>query len=316
MIAGRALVMIAVLACGVAAQFPDQRVMETDFERFHEEKLKSAAREDRLHEMFYRHALGLPVDVTQLFAMTKAEAAIPRARAEEDVRRIRKGVRSLIKEYETLKLQVKRAQIEIAKPARPGLQTGLPGGGSLLPHRIVKPGPAIARTIPRGRKPGRRKPGGQPVRHRPVRHRPGRRRPTTRPSGQILLIKGSSDHSQVGRVLFRAGKYDNAIQELESITGHQKADIIDMFHLALSYEKQARAKGDDRLFAKANDLYSKIEARDSREDTAGNLIMGRWGKAARTARQTMLWLLDKGEWTPVMDVKTIQWEKAGQEEPR
>ena len=81
---------------------------------------------------------------------------------------------------------------------------------------------------------------------------------------------------------------------------------------------QARAllaskRGD---LAKANDLYSKIEARDSREDTAGNLIMGRWGKAARTARQTMLWLLDKGEWTPVMDVKTIQWEKAGQEEPR
>ncbi len=304
MIAGRAFVMSGVLAWGLAAQFPDPRDLETDFEQLREEQQKSAAREDRLHEMFYRHALGLPVDVTQLFAMTKAEAAVPRARAEEDARRIRKGVRDLIKEYESLRLQVKRSQTQLAKPKNPDPGAVLPPGAPLLPRptrikppRVIQPKPWIGRGLAPRRK-------------------PERRRPTTRPSDRMLLIKGSSDHSRVGRVLFRAGKYEQAIGELEAITGHRRVDIIDLFHLALSYERLARAKGERRLFAKANDLYSKIEARDSRENTAGKLVMGRWGKAARTARQTMLWLLDKGEWKPVLNVNKIQWEKAGPEESR
>ena len=299
MIASRAFVMIGVLAWGLAAQFLDQRTLAADYARFREEKTKSAAREDRLHEMFYRHTLGLPVDVTQLFGMTKAEAAIPRANAKEDVRRIRESVRTLIKEYESLKLKVKRSQVELArrKEPEPGVMPPIRAPVIPKPPRVVRPRPRIGHVVSPRRK-------------------PVRRQPTTRASGRMALIKGSSDHSQVGRVLFRAGKYEQAIGELEAITGHRRADLIDLFHLALSYERLARAKGDRRLFAKANDLYSKIEARDSRENTAGKLVMGRWGKAARTARQTMLWLLDKGEWKPVLNVNTIHWEKAGPEESR
>ena len=32
-------------------------------------------------------------------------------------------------------------------------------------------------------------------------------------------------------------------------------------------------------------------------------------EAARTARQSMLWILDKGDWKPVREVEKIQWEK-------
>ncbi len=298
MIASRAFVMIGFLAWGLAAQFPDQETLEADYAQFREEKQKSAAREDLLHEMFYRHTLGLPVDVSQLFGMTKAEAAIPRANAEEEVRRIRKSVRTLIKEYESLKLRVKTSQVQFAKPKNPEPGVVPPTRAPVMPKSPRLVGPRRIGHV------------GSP------RRKPVRRQPTTRPSGQIALIKGSSDHSRVGHVLFRAGKYEQAIGELEAITGHRRVDIIDLFHLALSYERLARAKGERRLFAKANDLYSKIEARDSRENTAGKLVMGRWGKAARTARQTMLWLLDKGEWKPVLNVNKIQWEKAGPEESR
>ena len=125
-----------------------------------------------------------------------------------------------------------------------------------------------------------------------------------------MLIKGSSDHSLVGRVLFRAGKYENAIQELLPIASQSGADFSALFHLAMSYEKLARKKGDRSLFAKANDLFSRIEARDSNESKDGQLVLGQWGRAARTSRQTMLWLLDEGEWKPKQDVRTIRWEKA------
>lgn len=124
-----------------------------------------------------------------------------------------------------------------------------------------------------------------------------------------MLIKGSGDHSLVGRVLFQAGKYENAIKELTLVADQGKADFSDLFHLALCYEKLGRDKADRAMFAKANDLFSQIEARDSQEGEDGQLVLGRWGRAARTSRQTMLWLLDEGQWKPRYDVKEIRWEK-------
>ena len=94
------------LACVLPAQFQDRAKLQSDLERDREEKLKSAAREDRLQEIFYRHALGLPVDVTQFFAMAKAEEARPKAQAEEELRRIQKDAKGLVKEYEALRLRM------------------------------------------------------------------------------------------------------------------------------------------------------------------------------------------------------------------
>ena len=131
-----------------------------------------------------------------------------------------------------------------------------------------------------------------------------------------MLIRGSSNHSLVGGVLFRAGKYENAVQELLPIASRSGADFSDLFHLAMSYEKLGREKGDRSLVAKANDLFSRIEARDSEESKEGKLVLGQWGRAARTSRQTMLWLLDEGEWKPKRDVGTIRWEKTPSKEKR
>ena len=131
-----------------------------------------------------------------------------------------------------------------------------------------------------------------------------------------MLIKGSSNHSLVGRVLFRAGKYESAIEELLPIASHSGSDLSDLFHLALSYEKLGRQKDDRSLLAKANDLFSRLEARDSHEAQDGQLVLGQWGRAARTARQTMLWLLDEGEWKPTRDVSTIRWKKSPSEKKR
>ncbi|MHC4813371.1 MAG: tetratricopeptide repeat protein [Planctomycetota bacterium] len=308
MIACRAFVIVGVLVCGLEAQPPSGNTMEADLERFREEQHKAAAREDRLHEMFYRHTLGLPVDVAQLFGLTKAEEMIPRARTEEDLRRTQQEVKNLITDYESLKVQLKSSQARLAKPGN-----GNPGAESLRPTR--------APVLPKHPATPRAKPGPhQIIKPTPLtpdmtaRPKPGRDQPTTRPSGSMLLIKGSSDRSLVGRVLYRSGKYESAINELLPITQHAGADISDLFHLALSYEKLARQKGEQSLFAKANDLFSRIEARDSHEGEDGRLVLGQWGRSARTSRQTMLWLLDKGEWKPTRDVSTIRWERAEDEE--
>jgi len=305
MIACRAFVIVGVLACGLEAQFPNGSTMAADLERFREEQHKAAAREDRLHEMFYRHTFGLPVDVAQLFGLTKAEEMAPRARTEEDLRRTQQDVKNLVADYESLKLHLKSAQAKLTKPGNPGAGSLRPTrapvlpkhpratGAKLDPSRLIKPMPLKPDTT--------------------ARPKPGSGQSTTRPSGSMLLIKGSSDRSLVGRVLFRSGKYESAINELLPITQHAGADISDLFHLALSYEKLARKNGDQSLVAKANDLFSRIEARDSHEGENGKLVLGQWGRSARTSRQTMLWLLDKGEWKPTRDVSTIRWERGEDE---
>ena len=283
------------LACVLPAQFQDRATLQSNLERHREEKLKSAAREDRLHEIFYRHALGLPVDVTQFFAMTKAEEAGPKAQAEQELRRIQKDAKGLVKEYEALRLRIKKSQEAFASKAKKPNPNGF---------QPLVPAPTAPRR-PRPRKPRVTKPRHVP--RQPTRRSdPDRRK---RPVKPVFLVKGSRDRSLVGRILFRAGKYEHAIRELKPLATGKEAALIDLFHLALSYEKLGRKSGDDSYFAKANDIFSRIEARDSREGTDGKPIMGRWGEAARTARQTMLWILDRGDWKPSRDVTKIRWEK-------
>ena len=91
----------------------------------------------------------------------------------------------------------------------------------------------------------------------------------------------------------------------------KKPALIDLFYLGLAYERLGHKKGQQVYFDKANDMFARVQALDTRNGKDGKPIVGRWARASQSARQTMMWLLDSGKWKPARDVSKIKWASPG-----
>ena len=113
-----------------------------------------------------------------------------------------------------------------------------------------------------------------------------------------VLLRGSEDHSRVGRALFFAKRYDRAREELELAVAKQ-LDRVDQFYLARSLE----ALGET---GKADELYLQVEVADT-TDEDGKKQAGPWARAARVARRQMQWMRDNASWKPARPIEKVEW---------
>jgi hypothetical protein len=122
----------------------------------------------------------------------------------------------------------------------------------------------------------------------PVEEPPATEPPAAAPASETkapaALIRGSTDHHQLGFAFYHAGMYEKARHELEQAAAPDDAPLSTMFCLARTYEKLGE-------LVRADSEFLRIEALDEARGAGGG-----WAAAARTARQHMSWMRDHGTW--------------------
>lgn len=113
-----------------------------------------------------------------------------------------------------------------------------------------------------------------------------------------VLVRGSNDHSRVGRALFLAKKFDRAREELTAAVA-AKPDLVDLFYLARSCEALSDTN-------KADELYLQVESLDTVE-VKGLKQPGTWARAARVARRQMQWMANNAQWQPERAIDSVPW---------
>lgn len=274
---------------------PEQ--LRAEIGRLQRELHKTTLRVQRMLELRIRHELGLPVDADTLFHLSPEErrrdpATAARLLAEADAERGR-----LARRLEKLRRREKTRRDDLAKT----LAARTPPARTMAPEHEKPPAPGIAVA----RRPvAPAAPTQAPLRETDDTKESRETTPekSAEQEGVVHLIKGSRDRGLVGRALFLAGRYEDALRELAPFAKDERAPLVWLFWLARCYEELGR-------YAEADDLFARIEARDTREDEKGKTVLGAWGMAAKTARQHMTWMRERGTWKPKLDVDAIRWRR-------
>ena len=102
-------------------------------------------------------------------------------------------------------------------------------------------------------------------------------------------------------MLFHAGRFQEAREELLEAVKREPPDLQDHFLLGLCHERLGEP-------AKADDLFKKVEALDTKETPQGK-VAGPWAEAARAASRQMSWMGDHGQWKLPRSIDSIEWRK-------
>lgn len=284
--------LVALALCGaLGAQLRPPAELQQELTRMRKQLSEAELLERRLLDMRIDSDLGLVVDVAKYVSLTEAERGRGREAIEAELGQSREetaGLQTQLAELgvllETRRQQlVERAQAEPDFVARPS--PAVPPAAIAVaqpapdPAPLIEPGPVS--SIPHATSPIATEVGETPA---------------------IDYIKGSRDHSKVGRALFRAALYEKAIVELTQAVDVETPELIDLFYLARCHEKTG-------ALDKADDLFARVEALDSKEGEDGKVTLGGWASAAHTARQHMSWQRDRGDWAPKLPIDSIQWKR-------
>ncbi|MEZ5966904.1 MAG: hypothetical protein R3F56_23895 [Planctomycetota bacterium] len=255
-----------------------------------EELQRAQAMQERLLGLRIRYDMGLPVQADAFFALSDADRGRDRATleqqyADEQARITLLSGRLLAVEAKRAELQQQMADVVAAtEPGDTGPTLTPPGHSAVGPepfsmHEESPPAAPEAEVAP----PAATASSG-----------------TTAEGPPPVLLRGSEDHSRVGRALFKARKFERARQELTAAV-EASPDLMDLFYLARSCE----ALGDNN---KADELYLRVEALDTVE-VKGQKQPGAWARAARVARRQMQWMQNNAEWQPVQKADSLPWPK-------
>ncbi len=128
-------------------------------------------------------------------------------------------------------------------------------------------------------------PTPRPVQQQPAVEPSRPKTKATRPTGKVqAVITGSSNHSAVGRILFKAGNYRKALQELAPLEKDRSADLGDLFYLARCHEELHRVVKEQAAMAKGE--ASKASARAEVARRAADAIRDS-GRSNRAVGGTM-----------------------------
>lgn len=246
-----------------------------------EELRRVQAQQERLLQLRIRHDLGLPVQADTYLALTEAERARAKPEAEQQLAEEQSRVATLNERFQELAARVTKANEQAAQVAT---DPDLDFGGPTLTPPTPEPFAMADEAKP--------VPEAHPA--------PAVETAATRDGPPPVLLRGSEDHSRVGRALYQAKKFDRARAELEQAIA-KTPDLVDMFWLARSCE----ALGD---YAKASELYLQVEAKDTKE-VDNQPKRGEWARSARVARMHMEWMQNQGQWKPQPSVESVQWRK-------
>lgn len=245
-----------------------------------EELKRVQAQQERLVHLRIRHDLGLPVQADSYLALSESERARTRADAEQQLADEESRVAALNDRMLELGAKLAKAATTASQaPVDPDLDFG---GPTLTPPTAGEPFTVAADE------------------HQHVAAAPASEPAPHKDASPAVLLRGSQDHSRVGRALYQAKKFDRARTELEQAVAKRK-DLVDLFYLARSCE----ALGDG---AKASELYLQVETLDSKQ-VDGAPQRGEWARAARVARLHMEWTQNQGTWKPQPSVESVQWRK-------
>lgn len=269
----------------LCAQDPAAATRE-ELAKLQHELLEAEARTQRLVDLRVRHDLGLPAAFAVYVELTDADRAMlaePGASLEKEQREIER----LVSQQDLLQHQVATARRENIQHAMAIARTP-----ALVP-------PAVA-PAPAGPEPARSPAGTQPAAQPQGARDPGGSRPPPEPAEPVKpvhLLRGSTNHRAVGAALFAAGRYEEALAELQLAVERTPAELGDLFQLARCFERLGKAEEARRWFL-------EIEARDTQPGAKGPEA-GNWARSARAARQIMEWMQDRGSWQPAVPIEAI-----------
>ncbi len=279
----RTILAVGALALAAAAQVKEAKELpelREELARMKHELQRTASDAERLLELRIRHDLGLSAETTAHFSLGEAERALTTGVGE-------RTLRDEEDKLATLGVRLQELEAKLAeRKRRPADPPAEPVSGTPRPREDHKPVSGAVQEPPPAQ---------------PTDSRPKQKRPKPPPPGQPLLIQGSTDRRSVGRILFRAGRYRAAVEELSAAAAGADAEFVDLFYLAQSYEKLGE-------FAQADDLYKKIEARDTADLPTGK-VPGPWALAARAAQKQMDWMSSHGQWKLPRSLESIDWRK-------
>lgn len=269
-------------------QTDDPNKLEAELSRLKSELQRITIDEERLLELRVRHGLGLTTDGAAPFLLqdggrTLVSGASDRALRDEEAELSR--LNRLLDEVQ------KKAAADKAKSPLP-LDVEAPKSGEKDGVRKA-PQARQADTVSRPPTTGRQDPEAT--------SRPAETRRPRVDAGPKLLVAGSTDRRTVGRVLFHAGRYKEAREELLEAVQLDPPELEDHFLLAQCHERLGEP-------AKADDLYKRIEALDTK-DTAQGKIAGPWAESARAASRQMNWMIDHGQWKLPRTIESLDWRK-------
>jgi tetratricopeptide (TPR) repeat protein len=281
----RALLAVAVLGCALQAQAPLPADLRSELARAQQRLRETELMERRVLDLRIASDLGLAADDAGYFALAETARARGAAEIEAELLTVRESAARMQQQLGELRSQVDARHKSLLAQAKTDV---------IWPERSAptQPPPAVETPAPAHAEPAQPPPAvplAETAAPRPERE------PTA-----IAWIKGSRDHGQVGRALFAAGHYDKALVELEEAAKSEPPALIDLFHLARCLEQLGQL---DR----ADDMFARVEALDSRESETGQTVRGGWASAAHTARQHMSWQRDRGGWKPKVPIESIQW---------
>lgn len=269
-------------------QKDDPNKLEAELSRMKSELQRISIDEERLLELRIRHGLGLTTDSAAPFLVqdgerTSASGASDRALRDEEAELSR--LNRLLEDVQ------KKAAADKARSPLP-LDFEAPKSGEK--DGVRRPPQARqADTAPKAAGTGQKDPEST--------SRPAEAKRPKADSAPKLLVAGSTDRRTVGRVLFHAGRYKEAREELLEAVQLDPPELEDHFLLAQCHERLGEP-------AKADDLYKRVEALDTKE-TAQGKIAGPWAESARAASRQMNWMIDHGQWKLPRAIDSIEWRK-------
>lgn len=245
---------LVALGCGggssLAAQ--ERSDLRIDYNAMQHEREKHSATEGRLIHILIRHSLGLPIEAKDYLKLTESEAGMSVSAARQTLREAQRDLALRAAELERKELSANAAP---ASEVKPGTQRKPDLGPQQAP---------VARDLP--------------IRL-PIFTQKKQTTGTNEPKPQrvVAVISGSRDKSAVGRILFKAGKYETALKELAPLENDKNADYADLFYLARCYEE---------LHDLAKAVAAKAEARAANAKWTAALAKSR-ADEIRTAGQHM-----------------------------
>lgn len=237
----RGITLFAILVLGVGGLRAQQNEdVSLRVGRLHENKKNHTETEGDVIHLMIHHALGLKTEAARYLDLTKSEQSVTKVAAKAMLLEIERDLARRASE-----LREKTSEIGAAKATSPG--HAAPVSVEIDPNRaegvqggkIEVPAPpqefiesVVGKVEPKKPEPSESA------------------REKTKPAKSdrvIAIITGSGDHRAVGRVLFQAGKYKAALEELKYLEKDKKAPLAELFILARCNEelhKVARAKSE------------------------------------------------------------------------
>lgn len=130
-----------------------------------------------------------------------------------------------------------------------------------------------------------------------------------RPEPEPVLVGAVDAPALRGEALFRADRHDDALPLLQRAVAVPQPRLADLFLLACCHERL----GD---LARAEELFQRVEAIDTRRQADGTRVAGPWAQSARMAAKHMAWMRAHRGWSIALPVRAPQRRPQPPEAPR